>query len=104
MFSATSGTTGTIEFQGTTITWDKDNIIPSGGNYNGKITKIRFYMTPTEVTTDGYRFVGETDIANETISIEEAGSDTPLQETLATEVKLTYDIFSSSNPCVKRSR
>ena len=24
MFSATSGTTGTIEFQGTTITWDKD--------------------------------------------------------------------------------
>jgi len=26
MFSSTSGTTGTIEFQGTTITWDKDTV------------------------------------------------------------------------------
>lgn len=26
MFSDTSGTTGTIEFQGTTITWDKDTV------------------------------------------------------------------------------
>lgn len=83
-----------------TITWDANTIIPTGGNYNNKITKIRFYMTPTESTTDTYRFVGEANISDETIDILEAGSDTPLLEILATPVKLTYDVFNSTNPCI----
>ena len=83
-----------------TITWDATDILPTGGNYNSKITKIRFYMTPAESSAEGYKFIGETTIAAETFNLTDAGSDTPLLETMTTPVKLTYDIFSSTNPCI----
>lgn len=87
-----------------TITWNPSSIIPTGGNYNNKITKIRFYMTPTEVTTDGYRFIGESSISTAAMTIHDAGSDTPLLEALNSPVKVTYDFFDSTNPCISVSK
>lgn len=86
---------GLTDSSSITVTWDSSLIVPDGGEYADNITKIRFYLTPVTTSADDFRFAGEALIADENITIENAGTDISISEIVSSPVRLTYNDYET---------